>query len=151
MKAGIQAVVRSELDRALIVARPAVSMGRPAAGWVNAIRRAIGMTERQLADRLGIAQSSVHGLERSEAIGTIRLDTLRRAAAALDCEVAYVLIPRVSLNAIVEERARAIAYTEIARARQTMSLEGQDVLPDEAALDARVRELIAGRGLWRGQ
>ncbi len=144
----MEALLRSALDRDL-AARSKVTGPRPPQGWVNAIRRAIGVTERQLAERLDVAQSSVHSLERSEANGTIRLSTLRRAAEALDCEVAYVLIPRVSLEQTVENRAREIAGEEIQRTLQTMSLKGQDVVFPDCVLDDRVRELIAAGGLWR--
>ena len=145
----METIVRSQLDRELATARSAAMVARPPLGWVNAVRRALGMTERQLADRIGIAQSSVHSLERSEANGTIRLGTLRRAAEALDCEVAYVLIPRGSLEKTVTDRARKIAQGEIDRAQQTMSLEGQDVSFSNSVVEDRVRDLVARGGLWR--
>ncbi len=143
------ATVRAELDRQFDAARPAATVARPPLGWINAVRRAIGMTERQLAERIGVTQSSVHSLERSEANGTIGLHTLRRAAEALDCELAYVLIPRGSLQRIVEERARDIARSEADRLLQTMALEAQDVETSDALIDERARELIARGGLWR--
>ena len=107
------------------------------------------MTEKELGDRMGISQPSVSSLERSEADGTIRLSTLRRAAEALNCEVAYVLIPRRPLDELVNERARALARDELARVRQSMSLEAQDVALSQEALEERARDLIASRRLWR--
>jgi len=98
---------------------------------------------------MGIRQSSVHGLERSEADGTIRLATLRRAAEALDCELAYVLVPRRRLEDTVAERARELAREELSRVGQTMSLEAQDVVLSEAALEERARDILASGGLWR--
>jgi DNA-binding XRE family transcriptional regulator len=41
------------------------AFARPPRGWVKAIREALGMTTAQLAHRLGIAQPSVVGLEKS--------------------------------------------------------------------------------------
>lgn len=145
----IAASVRRHLDGQIERATPAADVDRPAKGWVNAIRRALGMTERELGERMGISQPSVSSLERSEADGTIRLSTLRRAAEALDCEMAYVLIPRRPLEELVTERARALAHSELARVRQSMSLEAQDVELSQDAVEERARELIAARRLWR--
>ena len=101
MNRPLATTVRRHLDEHIDAARPLTRIPRPERGWVNAIRRALGMTEAQLAERMGITQSSLHRLESSEAAGTIGLDSLRRAAEALDCEVAYVLVPREQLEATV--------------------------------------------------
>lgn len=53
---------------------------------IAAVRRSKGLTQIDLADRLGINQGSVSRLERSS--GGVRLDTLKRVADALECEVA---------------------------------------------------------------
>src|SRR5262245_27532719 len=71
---------------------------RPPRGWVRAIRDALGMSSRQLANRMGQSQPAVTKLERSEASGGARLDSLRRAADALDCDLVYALVPRTSLE-----------------------------------------------------
>ena len=141
--------VRRHIDAELERAKPAAEAARPAKGWVNAIRRSLGMSERQLGERMGISQPSVSSLERSEADGTIRLSTLRRAAEALDCEVAYVLLPRRPLEELVAERARELARSELGRVRQSMALEAQDVELSDAAVEERARELIAAGRLWR--
>jgi len=149
MNIRLASTVRRHLDQQIDALRPLAEPAGPAKGWVNAIRRALGMTEAQLAERMGIRQSSVHGLERSEADGTIRLATLRRAAEALDCELAYVLVPRRRLEDTVAERARELAREELSRVGQTMSLEAQDVVLSEADLEERARDILASGGLWR--
>ena len=52
------------------------------------------MSGTELAARMGVGQSTVSGLEQGEVQGTIRLDTLRRVADALDCDLVYYLSPR---------------------------------------------------------
>jgi transcriptional regulator with XRE-family HTH domain len=64
---------------------------------------------------MGVTQSTVADLEASEVHGTIRLDTLRRAADALDCDVAYFLIPRTSLDEMVVSQARRKARRHLRR------------------------------------
>jgi predicted DNA-binding mobile mystery protein A len=98
---------------------------RPSAGWIQAIRSALGMTTRQLAARLDISQSTLANLEKSEAEDRITLQSLRRVAEALDCEVQYVLVPRTSMQQRVERRANEIAHDRVARVLHSMRLEDQ--------------------------
>jgi predicted DNA-binding mobile mystery protein A len=101
------------------------------------------MSSRQLAARLGLSQSAVSQLERSEVGGRIRLDSLRRAAAALDCELVYSLVPRTSLEETLETRARALARHHLASLAATRS-------PDdyERDVDAFAATLRDGGRLW---
>jgi predicted DNA-binding mobile mystery protein A len=90
-------------------------------------------------------------MERSEAGGSIRLDTLRRAAEALDCRLVYALVPNQSLEETVDRRAREVAAEELGRVRNTMALEDQavDAGDDNWLVDELVDELKKSRRLWR--
>jgi predicted DNA-binding mobile mystery protein A len=79
-----QAQARRQLDRRFDRLRPLLDEPRPHRGWVRAIRDALGMSGRELAGRMGVAQATEAELEASEAQGTIGLGSLRRAAEALD-------------------------------------------------------------------
>ena len=123
---------------------------RPARGWVRAIRDALGMSSRQLAARINISQPAVAQLERSEADGVVQLDTLRRAADALECDLVYVLVPRASLDEIVRSRARTVARADIATVDRTMRLEQQGLTPNqlERRIDDYATKLITAGRLW---
>ncbi len=123
---------------------------RPARGWVRAIRDALGMSSRQLAARINISQPAVAQLERSEADGVVQLDTLRRAADALECDLVYVLVPRASLDEIVRSRARTVARADIATVDRTMRLEQQGLTPNqlERRIDNYATKLITTGRLW---
>jgi predicted DNA-binding mobile mystery protein A len=140
---------RRSLDRVLLPYRKAATP-RPAKGWIRAIRDALGMTAEQLGARLHITQPSVQRLEQSEVDDTIQLKTLRRVAAALDCEVVYALAPRTSLHETYDRAARAVARRELSQISHSMALEGQAV--DDAEEDERLRRFIAEeldpRELW---
>lgn len=112
----------------------------PKLGWVKAIREAIGMTTQQLAFRMGIQQSGVTLLEQREANKKITLETLERAAHALNCDLVYALVPKKSLQKIVDDQAVAAAKTILARTTHTMRLEMQDAGAEETKLHER--ELI---------
>ncbi len=128
------------------------AVARPPRGWIRAIREALGMTTAQLAGRLGIAQSSAVGLEKSEAARTITLETLGRAARALDCRLVYALVPREPLESLVRNRARKAANERLRTIRHSMRLEDQRVDDDDERMQVErlVRKLIDGPGsaLW---
>ena len=65
----------------------------PAGGWLRAIRYARELRVHEWAGRQGCSEQNCYGLEKSEVDKTIRLDTLEAAARALDCKLAYVLVP----------------------------------------------------------
>jgi predicted DNA-binding mobile mystery protein A len=134
------AEARRSLDRVLAPYRK-VHRRAPPRGWIRAVRNALGMTAEQLGERMGIAQPTVNRLESSEAEGTIQLNTLRRAAEALGCEVVYALVPRKTLHETYEEAARAVVRLELGRVSHTMALEDQAVVDDDE--DERLRRFIA--------
>jgi len=110
---------------------------RPSKGWIRAIRNALGMTSIQLAQRLGVSQPRIIELEKSEASGTVTLNTLQRAAEALGCRVVYALIPEKPLEKTVLERVNKLADRQLAAVQQTMRLEDQSVRSKKANADVR--------------
>jgi predicted DNA-binding mobile mystery protein A len=143
-------LARRRLDQRLALVRTA-DFTPPRAGWLRAIRDSLGMPARHVADELGVTTNAVFAMERSEQTGTIRLDTLRRAADALDCDVVYALVPRSSLAGTVEAAAARVLRRNTEAVRRTMILEDQ--APDDEELAAQeqvlVNELIDSRDLWR--
>ena len=142
---------RRQLDKRLSPLN-ADALARPPRGWIKAIREALGMTTAQLAKRLGVSQPRVVGIEQAEAKGAITLDSLERAAHALDCRLVYALVPRKSLHALVEERAARLAEKRLEPTRHTMALEARAM--DTGDEDEQRKRLIwklieqSGSGLW---
>src|SRR6202044_3782672 len=100
-------------------------LARPPKGWIRAIREALGMSAAALGGRLGVTAGAVTRLEQSEAADRIQLDTLRRTADALGCDLVYLLVPRRPLDVVVRDRARELARRQTAAVEQTMRLEDQ--------------------------
>jgi predicted DNA-binding mobile mystery protein A len=141
---------RSILDRRLAAWRE-VPASAPPRGWLRAIRETLGMPRAELARRLGVSGQAVANLEGSEADGSIRLDSLRRAAEALDCKLVYALVPNASLDEIVDRRAHEIARRQVGRVQHTMLLEDQrggdeDV---ERLIDELAEQAKQSPALWR--
>jgi len=127
-------------------------IARPPRGWIKAIREALGMTTAQFARRLGVSQPRAVTIEKGEVTGAITLETLERAAQALDCRLVYALVPSKSLDALVEERAALVARRRLAATRHSMRLEAQGVDAADAEEQIRVsaRRLVekSGSALW---
>lgn len=128
--------------------QPLRALARPPRGWVRTIREALGMSAATLAERLGTTAGAVTRLEQSEAADRIRLDTLRRAADALGCDLVYLLVPRRPLTAVVRDRARELAHYQIAATEQTMRLEDQATDKAGEMEDRLTEQLVERGGLW---
>jgi predicted DNA-binding mobile mystery protein A len=128
--------------------QPLRALARPPHGWIRAVRDALGMSAAALAARLGTTGGAVIRLEQSEATDRVRLDTLRRAAGALDCDLVYLLVPRRKLTAVVRERARELARTHVAAVQQTMRLEDQATTPTSELEEQFTEQLLQRGGLW---
>lgn len=119
----------------------------PSRGWLKEIREALGRTERQQAERLGISGSTLHKSEQSEAEERISLGQLRKLADSLDCELVYALVPRRPLTEVVQGRATQLAKEEVLGVAHTMGLE------DQRPADERIQKQVARRAddLLRGK
>ena len=145
-------VARERLDQRLVAFREIPNDANPAGGWIRAIRQALGMNAAQLARRIGVTRQTLDQFERHEIDGTIRLDSLRRVAEALDCRLVYALVPRDTLADTVMNHARAKAIDELSVVDQTMLLENQRLSETERAsrIEDRASEILDTRFLWSG-
>ena len=125
-------------------------LGRPNKGWIRAIRDALGMSGSELAARMGVSQQVVSEIERNERQLAARLETLQRAAEAMDCDLIYALVPRTTLQETVRAQAERKAERHLAQVAHHGRLESQEVSPKE--LSAQLEELTSWfaerRGLW---
>lgn len=150
----VSALGRMHLERRLGPLRN-MDFSRPQRGWLRAIREALGMTTRQLAERMGKSQSAVVDMEKSEAREAISLASLRQAAEAMDCVLVYAIVPKQQIDDTLRARAAEIAAQQLARINHSMALENQS-LPTADLAGERQRlaeELLRGAParLWDTQ
>jgi predicted DNA-binding mobile mystery protein A len=145
-----RSMARRRLDQRLAAVK-SVDHTAPRHGWIRAIRESLGMPARVMGERLGVTEGAVFAMERSEGAGTVQLDTLRRAADALDCDVVYALVPRSSLDSTVRAAGLEALALHDDLVRRTMLLEDQAVDPEErqAQLAVMLDRIIDSRELWR--
>jgi predicted DNA-binding mobile mystery protein A len=141
-----------QLEDSLRPFRGAVGITRPSGGWIRAIREALGMTNKQLAQRVQRKSQTVLDLQKREAAQTIQLNTLRELAEAMDCELVYAIVPRKPLDRMLDERAEVLARRALRRTGHSMELERQalGVRERARAFEREIERLLAGsrRKLW---
>lgn len=150
-----RAIARKNLDKKLNSLKNLEGLVRPQRGWVKAIREALGMTTAQFGRRMGVSQPRAVNIEQAEVTGKLTLESLERAADALDCRLVYALVPRESLDAQVNKRARELAKMHLTSVSHSMALEDQTVQDEDtkAQLERLTEKLLNAPGskLWNEQ
>jgi predicted DNA-binding mobile mystery protein A len=145
-------IARQQLDKTLSDYAVLKQNAPPVKGWIRAIREALGMSGKQLANRLKVSQPRIPRLEQDELSGVVSLKTMRQAAEAMDCVFVYAIVPRTTLEESVRAQARKVAEARAQRVSHSMLLEAQNLSDKEqrASLDAAVDELVREmpRELW---
>lgn len=147
------ALRRAQLDRTLLRVRH-LKITRPKDGWIPEVRKSLGMNTSQFGKRLGIKQQSAVDLENSERKGTITLQTLNRAAEALDCDLVYALVPRKGLEVTLNKRAEKLVDRLRKEVDQTMALEAQKTTSKNKDAERRLIEKLISKldsRLWNDE
>src|SRR5271157_480907 len=127
------------LDEASMAFRVVQEKGVKIQGWLQSVRRELWIPVAELARRLDVRESEVYRMEYAEGRGVIELQTLRRAAEALGCDLVYGLSPR-------EETLAAIA-ADTAEAREKKRTEARE----RRLQKGRERRREAARQKWNAQ
>ena len=127
-----------QVERRLSRLRRIVKDATVRPGWIYFIRHAFGMTQNDLAKAAKLSAATVAQMEHREPEGRITLETLRKLANAMDCDMVCAIVPRKPIAKIVRERAIAKATEIIQRADEHMTLEDQRV---KGSLKERIERL----------
>lgn len=126
----------------------------PRAGWIRAIRQALGISQSQIAVRAGVSRATVQQWERAEGRRRITVHSLDRVAHAMGCAVALAIVPKAgTLDDVRRRQARAKA---IAIVKKEDAPGDPDAVSDLTAAQRRrvdriVARLLRGspRRLWK--
>jgi len=122
-----QKLILEQIDRKIMQLKKAEDLTIPFSGWVYAIRQALGMSLRQLGNKMGITPQSVKEIEEREKNGSISLNVLKQFGKCLGLKLVYGFIPeQESLDAIIEKRAKELAVEIVTRTSISMKLEDQE-------------------------
>lgn len=142
--------IRNGIQEALSGAPGLAQMPKPMGGWIRSIREALGMSGRQLAERLRVKPPRITEMEKAESTGSISLKSLRKAADALDCELVYALIPKSGLETTLRTQAAKALNNILMSVSHTMRLEEQSLSVKEETkqASAKIEEWVADPPRW---
>ncbi|MGK2960622.1 MAG: mobile mystery protein A [Gemmatimonadaceae bacterium] len=131
MTDNIETLARQQLDRRLDEIREAAPLLRaPRGGWILTLRNAMGMSQKILAERMGVSPQAISQLEQRESDGSVTVKALQQAAEKLGGELVYAIVPAKSIHETLESRALQIASRMTGAVRHTMRLEDQEPSSD---------------------
>jgi predicted DNA-binding mobile mystery protein A len=116
----------SQLARTLATFETAKQEARPQRGWLRAIREGLGLTLENVGKKLGQSRRRIQEFEEAESKDRITLHSLRRVAAAMDCQLVYAVVPKSgTITELAERRVRAEVAEDVLDVEHTMALENQ--------------------------
>ena len=130
MNTSLQDVLTTGLDARAPALRVAqASALKPARGWLRAVRTVLSFSQGHVAKKIAMTRQSYAGLEAAEQRGAISLNSLQRAAEAMDCELVYFLVPREKVARTYGELAQVHdpLFKHLQASEHSMELENQAV------------------------
>ena len=98
---------------------------RPAHGWLRAVREALGLSRARIAQKLRVSVPTIQNYEKREKADTITLASMRRMAAAMDCELVVTLVPRNGSSFVALAAEHDPATKHLRATEHSMALENQ--------------------------
>ena len=103
---------------------------------IKSIRQQLGMSQKVLAKRARVPQSTIARIEQSER--NTSLATLRKILHALSCDLVVVPLLKESIDIIRRKQARKVAEKQIRYLKGTMNLEDQQ--PDSRFIEELLKQ-----------
>jgi predicted DNA-binding mobile mystery protein A len=129
-----------QLERKMGFLPRSSSSSIPPSGWINSIRKALGISAQQLANKLNVSRQGVIDMEKREIEGAITIKSLKEIAQKLDMDLVYGFVPKSgSLEVYIETKARELAEKIVNRTSNSMKLE------DQENSDQRIQKAITER------
>ncbi len=119
---------------------------------IKQIRTGLGMTQQQLAERSGLAQSMIAEIENGHR-ENLTLPTIHKLARGLNCRFIPQLIAEKDIPVMREEQSDYVARKIVSISSGSSAIEMQFANKDaiEKQVEALKRELLEKRGsaLWK--
>ncbi|MFA7421851.1 MAG: mobile mystery protein A [Melioribacteraceae bacterium] len=133
-------LILEQVDKKIKLITSFSKVSIPTEGWIYNIRQAIGISLKQLGNRMHLTPSGVKEMEKREKNDSITIKGLKDFAASLELKFVYGFIPKDgSLEKMIEKRALEIAQQIVLKTSHTMALEDQQNNP------ARLKKAIKNR------
>lgn len=135
-----------QLSSSLSAFESARAQPRPRHGWLRAIREACGLPLDPIARELKTNRQGVQKRENAEASDRITLRSLRRAAAAMDCELVYAIVPKTgTIQELADQRLRSEVTKHVLATEKSMALEDQATGNLADKIELELKNIRAGK------
>ena len=109
----------------------------PVTDQIRLIRETLGMTQDQLAERIGVGQSAVAQIENKKA-ADIQLSTLEKIAIALNCELLVRFVPKEEMKDLLDKKRGELALKLLSISTGSTALEMQK--PQQKYIEKEIEE-----------
>lgn len=103
---------------------------------IKSIRVQLGMSQKALAKRAGVPQSTISRIEQEER--DANLSTLNKILGAISCDIVIVPLLQDSIDTIRRKQARKMAERQVRYLKGTMNLEDQQ--PDSRFIEELIKQ-----------
>ena len=103
---------------------------------IKSIRVQLGMSQKALAKRAGVPQSTISRIEQEER--DANLSTLNKILSAISCDLVIVPLLEDSIDAIRRKQAKKMAEKQVRYLKGTMNLEDQQ--PDSRFIAELIKQ-----------
>ena len=140
MKKLANKIILEQIDKKIKQFSKLCNISIPAEGWVYNIRQALGISLKQLGNKMGLTAAGVKEMEKREKRDSISLNSLKQFASVMELKLVYAFIPKDgSFEKMIEKRAYEIAQQIVLKTSHSMALEDQQNNP------ARIKKAIKDR------
>ncbi len=129
----VKQVAHQQYKRLAGSAREHANLKTPPEGWLRTVRKALGMSGAQLAEKMNVTRARVAQAEHAELSGAATLKSMQAAAEALGCEFVYAIVPKAEIDDLIMEQARKKAYALVTAVSTHMALEKQQLSDGQIA------------------
>jgi predicted DNA-binding mobile mystery protein A len=105
---------------------------------IRTIRKALGMTQTQLAERSGLTQSMIAGIEKGQR-NNPGFITINKLAEAMNCSFISQLSPKKDIPVFLEEQSDHLARKIVAISSGSSAIELQS--PSQKIVDEQILEI----------
>lgn len=145
----LRKLTAKQIDKQL---KPLKNLTIPSVGWIQTIRKALGINTRQLAEKTGVSSERIIKIEADELENKLTMATLQKMAEAMSCKFVYAFVPDDDLDKIIQKAARAKAKVQMSRISHSMTLEDQKTEDKELKeqIDILTEEYLRGniKNIW---
>src|SRR5271155_1176603 len=116
----VKTIVRQQCQRIVDSTTNCAGLRTPPEGWLQTVRKALGMSGAQLAKKMRVTRARVAQAEHAELDGGVTLKSMKAFAEAMGCRFVYAVVPPKRIEDLITAQARKKAEALVSTASEHM-------------------------------